>query len=72
MHSSERIVTLQLRKFAAWFSAGYLNASVLRKQIFTDAPLTELRQKIYDFFGPLSGFKPEDTSNEPFLLGGHG
>ncbi|MGE0762826.1 MAG: tRNA dihydrouridine synthase DusB [Bdellovibrionales bacterium] len=71
-HSPERIVMLQLRKFAAWFSAGYPNASTLRKQIFADASLSELRQKIHDFFGPLSAMKPEDTSHEPFLMGGHG
>lgn len=71
-HCAERIVNLQLRKFAAWFSAGYPNASVLRKQIFADAPLSELRQKIHDFFGPLSGHRPADTSAEPFLMGGHG
>lgn len=72
LHSEQRIVLLQLRKFAAWFSAGYPNASQLRKTIFTENSLEDLKSKIHDFFGPLSDMKPLDTSDEPFLMGGHG
>lgn len=69
---SERLVSLQLRKFAAWYSAGYPNSSHLRKLIFTAPGLAELRGMIADFFGPLGAMVQEDTSDEPFLMGGHG
>lgn len=69
---TERMISLQLRKFAAWFSAGYPNSSHLRKQIFGSPGLADLRGMIADYFGPLSGFQPKDTSDEPFLMGGHG
>ncbi len=71
-YAMERTINLQLRKFAAWFSSGYPNAASLRKQIFADVPLSELRGRIQDFFGPLRGLPPMDTSHEPFLMGGHG
>ncbi len=71
-HNPERLVLLQLKKFAAWYSAGYPNASHLRKTLFTTQTLPELKQRILDFFGPLGALTPQDTSNEPFLMGGHG
>lgn len=69
---TERMINLQLRKFAAWYSAGYPNSSHLRKLIFSSPSLPELRGMIADYFGPLKGYQPKDTSDEPFLMGGHG
>jgi nifR3 family TIM-barrel protein len=71
-HLNERMLILQLKKFAMWFSAGYPNASQLRKAIFQQHALTDVRSAIRDFFAPLAFERQADTSHEPFLMGGHG
>lgn len=71
-HLNERMLILQLKKFAMWFSAGYPNATQLRKAIFQRQSLTDVRGAIRDFFAPLNDERQADTSSEPFLMGGHG
>jgi tRNA-dihydrouridine synthase B len=71
-NQDEKIIALQLKKFAAWFSTGYPNAGALRKKIFTTKTLTEVNTEITDFFGVLTDLGPADVSHQPFLMGGHG
>ncbi len=71
-HLDERMLMLQLKKFAMWFSAGYPNASSLRKGVFQQQSVGDVRSAIQDFFAPLADQRPADTSSEPFLMGGHG
>ncbi len=68
----ERLLLLQMRKFAAWFSAGYPGAAQFRKDLFQLQGRTDVLGRIYGFFQELNDAQPADTSHEPFLMGGHG
>lgn len=71
-HQDDRLILLQLKKFAMWYSAGYPNASSLRKKIFALQNISEVRAAILAYFAPLADLRPVDTSGEAFLMGGHG
>lgn len=68
----ERLVLLQMKKFSSWFSAGYPSSSQFRKNIFRMNEKEEVLSSIYEYFGTLSLTPQEDTSEEEFLMGGHG
>jgi tRNA-dihydrouridine synthase B len=68
----DRIVYLQLKKFAAWFSAGYPGASAFRKNLFQCATHDDLVVVIQTYFEALKLVQQVDTSQEAFLMGGHG
>ncbi len=72
VHCDERILQIQLKKFAAWFATGYPGASVFRKSIFQAKTTEEVMQSSLDFFAGLQTASQEDTSREAFLMGGHG
>ncbi len=68
----ERIVLLQMRKFAAWYSAGLPGAAQFRKDLFLMQGRDEVLGRIHRFYLELGTATPVDTSQEPFLMGGHG
>lgn len=68
----ERIVLLQMKKFASWYSSGYPGASQFRRDLFQVKDLEPLLQTINSYFTSLQFVEAEDTSHEPFLMGGHG
>ncbi|MCB0362080.1 MAG: tRNA-dihydrouridine synthase, partial [Bdellovibrionales bacterium] len=68
----ERIVLLQLKKFSAWFSSGYPNSSHFRRDLFSSEKREELMDRILEYFEGIKSLSQTDTSNEPFLMGGHG
>lgn len=72
MHCEDRILQIQLKKFAAWFATGYPGASQFRKAIFQDLTTQEITQLALDYFGTLNQTHQADTSNDGFLMGGHG
>lgn len=69
--ASEHIVGLQIKKFSAWFSAGYPGAAAFRKSLFQTKSNDEVLNLAIEFFSSLRTLQ-EDTSHEPFLMGGHG
>ncbi len=71
-HCEERILQIQLKKFAAWFATGYPGASVFRKSIFQAKSTEEVMSSSLKFFGEVQTLTQEDTSKEDFLMGGHG
>lgn len=71
-HCDEHVMGIQLRKFAAWFSTGYPGASHFRKSIFQTKDNNELMSIAMEFFASIENSRQEDTSHEPFLMGGHG
>jgi nifR3 family TIM-barrel protein len=71
-HCEERILQIQLKKFAAWFATGYPGASVFRKSIFQAKSTDEVLSSSLRFFGEIQTLSQEDTSKEEFLMGGHG
>ncbi len=66
----ERLVLIQMRKFAAWYSAGYAGAAGFRKELFQLKERDEVLGRINEFFN--SAGVQADTSHEAFLMGGHG
>lgn len=68
----ERLVGLQLKKFAAWYSSGFPQSSEFRQNIFKCKELTEIRSRIFEYYSSLEINLQEDTSHEKFLMGGHG
>lgn len=71
-HSNDHITNIQLKKFASWFSTGYPGSSAFRKTIFQLKDNDEVLSCALDFFGSISSMEQEDTSQEDFLMGGHG
>jgi tRNA-dihydrouridine synthase B len=68
----EHITGIQLRKFAAWFSTGYAGAAQFRKNLFQSKSNEEIIALANEFFAGLGDIEQEDTSQEEFLMGGHG
>lgn len=68
----EKITLLQIKKFASWYSSGYPGASNFRKSIFQAKSLEEAMDMTLAFFTDLRSVAQADTSQEAFLMGGHG
>lgn len=68
----ERVATLQVKKYAGWFSSGYPESSKFRKDLFSIKESGELLNYIEDYFSTLDTQNQKDTSQESFLMGGHG
>lgn len=71
-HCDEHITGIQLRKFAAWFSTGYAGAAQFRKNLFQSKSNEEIMALANEFFASIGNVDQEDTSQEEFLMGGHG
>jgi tRNA-dihydrouridine synthase len=61
---------LSLKKFMAWYAAGYPYASQFRASIFQTHDIDELKALTSEFFGKVT-YAPVDDG-QPFLMGGHG
>ena len=68
----ERLMLIQMRKFASWFSAGLPGAAQFRKDLFGLTTRAEVLARIDRFYLENEGVNREDTSREAFLMGGHG
>lgn len=71
-HCDERILQIQLKKFAAWFATGYPGAAAFRKSIFQTQSAEQVLDESLKFFGGIRIDQQEDTSGDGFLMGGHG
>ncbi len=68
----ERIINIQLKKFASWFATGYPGAAHFRKTIFAQKSNQDVVCSVLDFFESIQSSSQLDTSHEDFLMGGHG
>jgi nifR3 family TIM-barrel protein len=70
------MVSLFIRKFAAWYSAGFEGASKFRKLLFEipieQESLPQIKKLVYDFFHRPNLKKSHAYLSEAFLQGGHG
>ena len=71
-HNDERILQIQLKKFAAWFATGYPGAAQFRRSIFQKKTSQEALEEGLDYFAKVGSLHPADTSQDGFLMGGHG
>lgn len=69
---SERFLQIQVKKFAAWYSSGLPDSAAFRKRLFAVHETSELVGAVFEYFGEVGSLPPQDTSHEPFLMGGHG
>ncbi len=67
-----RMIGLQIKKLAAWYSAGYPGSALFRKTIFSLQDPEEAFKMSKEYFVKMSQTIQKDTSEEPFLMGGHG
>jgi tRNA-dihydrouridine synthase B len=70
--TDERRSTLTMKKFAAWFSAGYPNSQQFRRDLFAAESSTQILDTARNYFDQFDISAQMDTSHEPFLMGGHG
>jgi tRNA-dihydrouridine synthase B len=71
-HCDERLIPIQLKKFAAWFATGYAGAAQFRRSIFQTKSTDEVLEASLKFFATVGTLEQEDTSEDGFLMGGHG
>ncbi len=71
-HCDDHITQIQLKKFAAWFATGYPGAALLRKNIYQSKSTEEVMAIALQFFAGVDLIEQEDTSQDGFLMGGHG
>jgi tRNA-dihydrouridine synthase B len=70
--NDQRYSLLQMKKFAAWFSAGYPGSQNFRKSLFSAPTAGDILSVSSDYFSKFDLSAQLDTSHEPFLMGGHG
>jgi tRNA-dihydrouridine synthase len=71
-HCDERIIQIQLKKFASWYATGFPGAAQFRKTIFQAKTEAEIVSDSLNFFAGLKTLAQADTSQDGFLMGGHG
>tara|TARA_B100001248_G_scaffold227436_1_gene185846 strand:- start:4864 stop:5874 length:1011 start_codon:yes stop_codon:yes gene_type:complete len=70
--TDERLQQIQLKKFASWFSAGYPGSASFRKKLFQTKSVDHTLEEVQCFYQSLKGIQQADTSDDGFLMGGHG
>ena len=68
----ERLFLLQLKKFSAWFSAGFPHSTDFRKNLFQEKDKQVVLEKIDEFFAKAENYQKPEPVYEPFLMRGHG
>lgn len=68
----DRILQIQLKKFAAWFATGYPNSAQFRKSLFQSKDTAEVIRMSLDYFSGIDQDLQLNENNEGFLMGGHG
>lgn len=62
---------LSLKKFLAWYAAGFPNSGKFRFELFKLEDIDQLRSHATDYFSQLPEL-PKMDDGQPFLMGGHG
>ncbi len=62
---------LTLKKFMAWYAAGYPGASAFRASLFQADDIDALKTIALDYFSRVN-YRPKTDDGQPFLMGGHG
>ena len=69
-YRESRRAFLSLKKFMAWYAAGFYGASQFRAAIFDTHDVEELKDLCFTFFANVK-HRPIDNG-QAFLMGGHG
>lgn len=68
----ERMILVQMRKFAVWFATGFHNASHFRDKAFPCQSLSDLMKLTEDYFLSLAARTKQLDHKKTFMAGGHG
>ena len=68
----ERTKLVQLRKFVAWFAAGFPGAAKFRGEIFKSTDFNETVKLADQYFNGLPGKASKQIPDEKFMTSGHG
>ena len=68
----ERVSSLQLKKFCAWYSSGYPHSTEFRKNLFKEKNPEILMEFIESFFTKNSSFASSEIEKSLLLQRGHG
>jgi nifR3 family TIM-barrel protein len=71
-NADERYVSVQIRKFIAWYSAGYPNSVALRQKVFSGTDLLEVMKEAQKFFEELKELKKSVHFTDQLMSSGHG
>ena len=63
-------VLIQMKKFTAWFSTGYINSTAFRKEIFQTKNIEQMMEHARLYFESAKNFDREEDKN--FMMAGHG
>lgn len=67
-----RVLMILMRKLAAWYSSGLPGSADFRRNLFTVRGLDETFTAIENYYKSIDPSSLQDTSEEAFLMGGHG
>ena len=70
--SHERTRLVQMRKFVAWFAAGFPGAAKFRSEVFQSREYDELIKTSDRYFSALSSRASKQIPDEKFMNSGHG
>jgi len=70
--SDERVTSIQLRKFMAWYAAGLPNAVSLRQKVFSSMPIEDCLKHAEDYFLHLGSTKKSLQMENSTMTSGHG
>ncbi|MCB0394651.1 MAG: tRNA dihydrouridine synthase DusB [Bdellovibrionales bacterium] len=68
----DKTVGIQLKKFAAWYSAGYPGSAGFRKTIFMAKTIDDIVIQIQSYFDSIGDANRGVFDEERFMMGGHG
>lgn len=71
-YGDEKYQTIQLKKFFSWYSAGYPESSLFRKNIFSQSTLEGTIDEIKKYFAPLDSRGHREDESDLILKSGHG
>ncbi len=67
-----RMTSLQIKKFASWYSSGFHDSSQFRKRIFQEKNLNDVLNQVHEYFSSVSLNTRETPISHGFMMGGHG
>lgn len=62
---------ISLKKFMAWYAAGFPNSGKFRYELFQLNGIEELKDHAFKYFESVNAYRKVDDG-QPFLMGGHG
>ena len=69
---NDRLFLLQYKKFCSWFSSGFQDSSLFRKNLFQHREKDDILSLIKNYFNSVQQMQKKNTAYDPSLMQGHG